>query len=310
MTDKIQFLGAAGTVTGSKTLLQIQHKRLLIDCGLFQGLKVLRLRNWQAQAELTKNLDAVILTHAHIDHSGLIPLLVKEGFHKKIYCTKATQALCAILLPDAGHLQEEDANFANRHKFSKHHPALPLFTKEDALRSLDYFSGVDWNKPLELNKSLTVTFKRAGHILGASLVQVNASGKIVTFSGDLGREDSILLPPPETIQNTDYLVVESTYGNRAHSSNDALTFLADVINQTSKRGGTVLIPAFAVGRAQEILYLIHLLKQSGRIGEIPVYLNSPMAVDSTYAVQYFKKEGGRRRNSVCGQRNGDSFRKF
>lgn len=278
---KIQFIGAAGTVTGSKYLLTANKKKYLLDCGLFQGLKVLRLRNRAPLPFNAAQIEAVILTHAHIDHSGYIPLLVKNGFRGKIYTTPATYALCRILLPDAGYLQEEDASFANKHKFSKHHPALPLYTEKDAVASLDFFETVPWEKNKQLSKEISFSFKPAGHILGASIVQMEHQGKKITFSGDLGRPHNLIMNPPAVLSETDYLVVESTYGDRLHPKENPEETFTKLVNHTLNRGGTVLVPSFAVGRAQEILYLVWKLKKSGKIPDVPVYLNSPMAIKAT-----------------------------
>ena len=279
---KIRFLGAAGTVTGSKTLVTIGDTRILVDCGLFQGYKQLRLLNWEPLAVAPAQIDVVVLTHAHLDHSGYLPLLVRNGFRGKIICTEATADLCGILLPDSGHLQEEDAAFANRHRFSKHHPALPLYTEEDARNCLSQFSPVDFGVPVELAPGLKATFRPAGHILGAAIVAISDGERSITFSGDLGRQEDLLMPPPTAVPETDYLVVESTYGNRRHPQVDAMQTLAREIRETAARGGVVVIPAFAVGRVQSLLYAIHLMKKSGDIAaHLPVFLDSRMAKDAT-----------------------------
>jgi metallo-beta-lactamase family protein len=278
---QIQFIGATGTVTGSKYLLTEGKRHFLVDCGLFQGLKVLRLRNWNPLPIKPKAIEAVILTHAHIDHTGYLPLLVKNGFRGSVYATAGTRALCRILLPDSGHLQEEDADFMNRHHLSKHHPALPLYTEEDAVESLDYFETVPWGKKIGLSKHLSFQFLPAGHILGAGVVQFTAAGRRITFSGDLGRPNGLIMKAPTAVPETDYLVVESTYGDRLHSKEDPKETLMGLVQKTIDRGGIVLIPAFAVGRAQEVLHLVSELKREGRVPDIPVYLNSPMAADAT-----------------------------
>lgn len=278
---QIQFIGATGTVTGSKYLLSNGSQKMLVDCGLFQGLKQLRLRNWATLPFQASEIKSLLLTHAHIDHSGYIPLLVKHGFRGKIFCSFGTMELCKILLPDSGYLQEEDARFANKHGFSKHTPALPLYTLKDAEESLKYFHPVDFHLEFDLAKDLTFTLYPAGHILGASLIKVRNGKTTLLFSGDLGRPHDIIMKPPEIVEETDYLVLESTYGNRLHGTMDPKTELADVINRTIHRGGVVVIPAFAVGRAQTLLYLIHELKNEKRIPEVPVYLDSPMAKDAT-----------------------------
>lgn len=284
---QIKFLGATGTVTGSKYLLTIQKKQILVDCGLFQGYKELRLRNWSKLPFNAADIEAVVLTHAHIDHSGYIPLLVKHGFKGPIYATAATCDLCDVLLPDSGYLQEEDARSANRHGYSKHHPALPLYTMADAKESLKQFSAVDFLKPYTIMPGVEVSWHRAGHILGASLVQVEADGKRLLFSGDIGRFNDPVMKAPDLMKETDYLVLESTYGNRLHDKTDPKDSIAAVVVETIKRGGTVLIPAFAVGRAQSILYYLAQLKQEKRIPNVPIYLDSPMAVDATMLLRRY-----------------------
>lgn len=278
---EITFLGAAQTVTGSKYLLQIGKKTLLIDCGLYQGLKELRLRNWQKFPINPKEIDAILLTHAHIDHSGYIPLLVKNGYRGPIYATSGTHDLCKILLPDSGHLQEEEAEFANRYKYSKHFPALPLYTKQDAIDSLDYFKRVNFNKLLKLDNETTIIYRKAGHIVGAAMIEIHHQGQCITFTGDLGRLNDPVMFPPEQIEKTDYLVIESTYGNRLHEPTHPMDNLEKIINKTVNRGGSVIIPTFAVGRSQSIMYYLSELKKAGRIPDIPVYLDSPMAINAT-----------------------------
>jgi metallo-beta-lactamase family protein len=283
---ELKFLGATGTVTGSKYLLTCSTasgkiRRILIDCGLFQGLKQLRLKNWATLPIDPKDVDTVVLTHAHIDHSGYLPLFVKNGFRGKVYCTQSTRDLCEILLPDSAHLQEEEAEYANRRGFSKHHPALPLYTKEDAEVALKQLSPVNFDCDVDLGDGLTLRFSPNGHILGSAFVRIQHHMTSIIFSGDIGRSHDILMKPPVKILHADYLVLESTYGNRLHEPDDPQFKLATIINKTIKRRGVVLIPVFAVGRAQELLYYIHLLKTSGAIPDVPVYLNSPMAVDAT-----------------------------
>ncbi len=278
---QLQFLGATGTVTGSRYLVEHGRARLLIDCGLFQGFKQLRLRNWAALPVRPSQIDAVVLTHAHIDHSGFIPLLVKQGFRGVVYSTTATRDLCRIMLPDSGSLQEEQADFVNRRGLSRHTPALPLYTREDAVRSLERFKTVPWDKPWEPMPGVKARLRRAGHIPGASCVLLDNGVSSLLFSGDLGRPQDLLMGPPDPVPQADRVVVESTYGDRLHPAVDPLAQLADVINRTSARGGAVIVPAFAVGRAQALLHMIHLLKQRGAIPPVPVFLNSPMAQQAT-----------------------------
>lgn len=278
---KLTFLGATGTVTGSKYLIELDNEKILIDCGLFQGLKELRLRNWAPLPLNPATLDAVVITHAHIDHSGYLPLLVKNGFTGPIYATKATSELCAILLPDSGHLQEEDAFRANKYGYSKHHPALPLYTENDGLAALKQFHSVEYDTEYPFSKNCQVSWHRAGHILGSSVVQIRQNGLKVLFSGDLGRSFDPLMKPAAMMTNVDYLILESTYGNRLHDKKDPADEIATIVNMTAKRGGTILIPAFAVGRAQSILYYLYQLKQKKQIPDIPIFLDSPMAVDAT-----------------------------
>ncbi|MEY4615777.1 MAG: hypothetical protein RJB66_737 [Pseudomonadota bacterium] len=281
---KLSFLGAAQTVTGSRFLLEYQNKRFLIDCGLFQGPKNLRLQNWEPFPDADQ-IDYVILTHAHIDHSGYLPKLITEGFRGKIITTEQTQALCEILLPDSGRLQEEDARFANKTKHSHHSPALPLYTEANAYKALEHFEARPSDTWIELVPGLSIRFLRAGHILGSSIVQFslihNYKQFLLTFTGDLGNGRSVLLKDPVQISETDILVMESTYGDRVQPHTDPGESLAQVIEKVLTRNGTLVIPAFALGRTQEIIYLIHSLEQSGRLPTYPVYLDSPMAESVT-----------------------------
>jgi metallo-beta-lactamase family protein len=297
---KIEFLGATHTVTGSKYLITTDNnKKILIDCGLFQGFKELRLRNWSNFPLAPKQIDAVILTHAHIDHSGYLPLLVKNGFTGKIYCTNATKDLCNILLPDSGFLQEEEARRANKYGYSKHKPALALYTKADAELALKQLVGLDFDREYEVvagSKNTIFSFKVVGHILGAAAILLkdkdhkNISTSIL-FSGDIGRPNDPIMYPPASIKETiDYLVVESTYGSRLHENTDPQKKLCEVINTTIKRGGTLVIPAFAVGRTQNILYYIYELKKARKIPDVPVFLDSPMATDATETLMRYHSE--------------------
>lgn len=278
---EIQFLGATGTVTGSKYLVTAGARKVLVDCGLFQGFKQLRLRNWAPLPVDPAAVDRVVLTHAHIDHSGYLPLLVRQGYAGQILCSSATRDLCEVLLPDSGRLQEEEARFANRHGYSKHDPALPLYTEEEARASLGRFAPIAFNTTVNLGDDLNLTLSPAGHLLGAATVRLSHAGRSVVFSGDVGRPNDLLMVPPAPIEPTDYLVVESTYGNRLHDRRDPKDALAEVLRRTFARSGVVIIPSFAVGRAQSLMYLIHQLKAEGRIADVPVFLNSPMAVDAT-----------------------------
>ncbi|WP_379944631.1 MBL fold metallo-hydrolase [Marinobacter sp. LM1] len=280
---KLRFLGGTGTVTGSRYLLSDDNHRMLVDCGMYQGVKTLRRRNWAKFPVDPSTIDAVVLTHAHIDHSGYLPALVKNGFKGKIYCTKATHELCKVLLPDAGFLQEEDAKYAFRKKFSKHENPEPLFTEKDAWEALKHFESLHFHEKFEPVKGFEVHFTPAGHILGSSCVHVThkSSSRNVVFSGDVGRQDDIIMRPPEPISHADVLVCESTYGDRTHGETDPEKDLEEIITKTAGRGGIVLMPAFAVGRAQMLLYVVHKLMGQGRIPKLPVYLNSPMAIKAT-----------------------------
>ena len=281
MALKLSFLGAAGTVTGSKFLVENADHRILVDCGLFQGFKTLRLRNWAPFPINTHGIGAVVLTHAHLDHTGYLPLLVKHGFAGPIFCSESTAAFCRILLPDAGHLQEKDAEYANRHGFSKHKPALPLYTLDDAVRVLERLEPMSFDETRSIPGGATVRLRRAGHILGAASVQLDWAGTSAVFSGDIGRYDDAIMVDPVAVDQADYLLVESTYGNRRHDRRDPEDALAKIIGETVGRGGTVVIPAFAVGRAQTLLFYLHRLKTSGRLSNVPVFLDSPMAVDAS-----------------------------
>jgi len=282
---RLTFLGAAGTVTGSRYLLDIRGKKLLIDCGMFQGPKENRLKNWDPFPVPPEEIDRVFLTHAHIDHTGYLPRFCRKGFTGKIHSTDATHELCQILLRDSAHLQEEDAYWANKKGFSKHKPALPLFTLADAEQALKYFSPLHYGEELYLDEDFRVKFKDAGHILGSSLVDMkilngNDSKKIV-FSGDLGQPGNAILRDMTQVYNVDYLVVESTYGDRLHDDLSTADELARVINESVKKGGVLLIPSFAVERTQVVLYYIRKLEEEGKIPILPVLADSPMAIEAT-----------------------------
>ncbi len=299
----IQFLGAAGTVTGSKHLINTGDPsgrsglQVLIDCGLFQGPKDWRERNWRDTPVPAKEIDAVILTHAHLDHCGWIPRLVKEGFRGPIYATPPTIDLCGIILPDSGHLQEEDANFYNKTKKSKHDPALPLYTFEEAQSSLQYFRPAQVGNTVSLSSELSFRFVRAAHILGSCMAEISLSANGQTrrllFTGDIGRVRDHKVAPGKVVHSgpaegeiADLVVMESTYGNRAHPKEDPLPELAGLIAATAKRGGSVVVPAFAIERTQKFLFIVKHLIESGQIPHLPVFCDSPMAIK---AVEIFLK---------------------
>jgi metallo-beta-lactamase family protein len=282
---ELVFLGATGTVTGSRFLLEVEGKRLLVDCGLYQGLKQYRLRNWEPFPVSPERIDLAFLTHAHLDHVGYLPRLCRTGFSGKIHCTHATRDLAEIVLLDSAHLQEEDAYWANKKGYAKHSPALPLYTVADAEHALSLFAPFHYGEDIFLTKSLRVKFKDAGHILGSSLVDIKTTkgGRTlrVAFSGDLGRPDRPILRDPTQLYEVDYLIVESTYGNRLHDSRPPEQELARVVNESAERGGVLIIPAAAVGRTQELLYSLRELEERGEIPALPVYVDSPMAIDAT-----------------------------
>ena len=278
---RLTFLGATQTVTGSKTLLTTGEKKLLVDCGLFQGQRELKERNWAALPVDPASIDAVVLTHAHLDHSGYLPVLVKKGFRGPVFCTPATADLCEILLLDSGHLLERDAEFANRHGYSRHKPALPLYTVEEARAALGQLRPVPFGRSFRPVDGVSATFSPAGHILGAAMVRLSDAETSVLFSGDLGRPHDPVMVAPTPRPASDFVVVESTYGDRRHDTTDAEQRLAEIVSATAARGGTVIIPAFAVGRAQSLLYHLDRLKQRGALPPVPIYLDSPMAIDAS-----------------------------
>ena len=291
MSVALTFLGGAGgTVTGSKHLLESGSGRLLLDCGLFQGLKSLRLRNWAAPPVDPKTLHAVVLSHAHIDHSGYLPRLCRDGFTGTIYCTAGTLDLLRIMLPDAAHLQEEEAEFANRHRTSKHDPALPLYTVADAERVLAQARAVDFGAAFTPAPGIQTGFTRSGHILGAGLVACQVEGKRLVFSGDLGRYGVPIMVDPDPVAEADVLLVESTYGNRVHPADDPRERLTAAVRRAVEQNGWLLIPAFAVGRSQEILYDLRELETKGAIPRLPVYLDSPMAIQATVIYATHREE--------------------
>jgi metallo-beta-lactamase family protein len=281
---RVTFHGAAGGVTGSRFLVDTGDARVLVDCGLFQGLKELRERNWQPLPFSPGDLDAVLLTHAHIDHSGFLPALVRDGFRGPILCTEGTRDLCEVLLPDSGRIQEEDARYAAKEGFSKHDPPLPLYTEQDARIALGSFETVRLGEEVR-RKGWSARWSDAGHILGASSVLLEAGGVRTLFSGDLGRDDDVLMTAPAPPPAADHVVMESTYGDRLHPDLDVLDVLAEPLNRTIERGGVVLIPAFAVGRTQAMLALLHRLFAEGRVPRVPVHVDSPMAREVTALYQ-------------------------
>jgi len=298
----LTFLGAAGTVTGSKHLLEVDGRRVLVDCGLFQGLKELRLRNWQPLPIDPASIDAVILTHAHLDHCGYLPRLVAGGYRGRIFCTPATKELCSLVLPDSARLQEEDAREANRHGYSKHSPALPLYTQADAARALMQLQPVGYERPIPLwgltpsptnsaenrdpgvRPQVTVEFINAGHLLGSAYARVRVGDRTILFGGDLGRFGRPVLPDPSPVAEADVLLLESTYGDRLHEADDNGARLESIVNDTAQKGGKLIIPSFAIGRVEEVLYWLKRLEDEKRIPVLPVYVDSPMAIG---ALQFY-----------------------
>jgi metallo-beta-lactamase family protein len=286
---RLSFFGAADTVTGSKHLVDAGGQRVLLDCGLFQGFKVLRERNWAASPFDPRSVDTVVLSHAHLDHSGWLPVLVRSGFKGPIIASAATRALCEVLLLDAAHLQEEDARRANRYHYSRHAKALPLFTRADVQRTMARFRTLEPGRMLALG-ALKVQLSPVGHLLGACAVTLVHGSTTLVFSGDLGRPDDLLMPAPQTLQRADVMIVESTYGNRLHARGDPALALGQIVRATTQRGGSVLLPAFAVGRAQALLLLLQRLRSSGEIAEdLPIFIDSPMANEATVLYRRYRR---------------------
>jgi metallo-beta-lactamase family protein len=285
----LRFMGAARTVTGSRFLLTSGSSRTLIDCGLFQGLKKLRLRNWNPFPAEPRTIDRVVLTHAHLDHSGYLPALCRDGFRGKIVATTATHALCRILLPDSGHLQEEEAEYANRKGYSKHEPARPLYTEEDALSSLEHFEPVAHESTVDGPGGIRASFRYAGHILGSASILVECDGnrrRSVLFSGDLGRPHHPILRAPSPVPQADVIVVESTYGDRRHDDEASIKLFGETIARTAERGGVIVIPSFAVDRTEVVLFNLRRLIRAGRVPRVPVYVDSPMALATLRVYQH------------------------
>lgn len=277
----IAFLGASETVTGSRYLVDDGETQVVIDSGLFQGPRDLRRLNWAPIPPEVADVDLVLLTHAHLDHSGALPRMARLGWDGTVLSTRATEALCELLLPDSGHLQEKDAEFANRHGFSRHQPALPLYTQADARMALQLFRTVEFGAWHAIADGIKARYHRAGHILGAASIEIDWNGRTILFSGDVGRYGDAVMKDPEPPERADYVVVESTYGDRRHEQVDPARVLGDHIERCVRRGGTVVIPAFAVGRAQSLLYHLSRLRADGRLRDIPIYLDSPMAINAS-----------------------------
>lgn len=286
MSTTITFHGATDTVTGSRHLLETAGKRVLVDCGLFQGPREIRQRNWRRFPEPPESLDAVVLTHAHLDHTGYLPRLVKEGYSGPIFCTPATRDLLGVMLMDSARLQEEEAEYANQRRYSRHQPALPLYTQEDARRCLSLLEGVRYRQQLEPAGGVSLHFLPAGHILGSAFALVSTAAGKILFSGDLGRYDQSIIPDPTSVAHADYLLVESTYGDRDHQNVDVPAVLERLVRRAVEARGFILVPSFAVGRTQEVLYLLNRLQAEGRIPPIPIFVDSPMA---TSVVPFFVK---------------------
>ncbi|HEM49392.1 MAG TPA: MBL fold metallo-hydrolase, partial [Caldithrix sp.] len=283
--SSITFWGAVKTVTGSRFLLEIDGHKSLVDCGMFQGPKKNRLKNWEPFPVNPAEIERILLTHAHIDHSGYIPRFCREKFNGKIHSTYETKALCDIMLRDSAHIQEEDARWANKEGFSKHEPALPLYTLEDAEHALGLFKPFHYGEEFYLNDSVRIKFKDAGHILGSAFIDIKRlngkHSKKIVFSGDFGRPDRPVLREPVQVYNVDYLILESTYGDRLHEDSEPYEDLVRIINESVKRRGVIVIPAFAVGRTQTLLYALRELEEDGKIPELPIYIDSPMAIATT-----------------------------
>ncbi len=306
MASTLTFLGAARTVTGSRYLVEAAGRRVLVDCGMFQGLKELRLRNWADPPVPSASIDAVVLTHAHLDHVGMLPRLVAQGFKGRIFCTPGTQDLCSLVLPDAGRLQEDEAERANRGGYSRHKPARALFTEEQAVATLSRLQPVGYERPIPVGAGLEVEFIPTGHLLGAAYVRMrrtDGTGGTVLFGGDLGRYNRPILQDPSAGSAADVLLVESTYGDRVHPDDDENDKLAAIINETAAKRGKLIIPAFAIGRVEEVLYAVKKLEDARKVPALPVYLDSPMALE---ALKFYQRHAGEldddiavRRGEVC-----------
>ncbi len=281
MGASLTFLGAAGTVTGAKFLVEKDRVAVLLECGMFQGVRELRARNWAPPPVDPKGLAAVLLSHAHIDHSGYLPRLVRDGFAGPVHCSSGTADLLRIMLPDAARLQEEEAEYRNRRGITQHRPALPLFTADDAARALELVRPVPFEQRFQPMRGVGAAFRPSGHILGASIVQVAVGGRRLVYSGDLGRYGVPIMKDPVAVEGADTLLVEATYGDRLHPADDGTPVIVRAVARAVERRGWLLVPAFAVGRTQDLLYILRSLEEEGRIPRLPIYLDSPMAIEAT-----------------------------